>query len=435
VSADITAQDLAKNNKKLAYWLLGVSAMVAGVVTVGGVTRLTRSGLSMTDWKLQGSLPPMNNEEWEKEFARYKTFPEWQQRKSMTLDEFKFIYFWEYGHRMMGRTVGLAFTLPAIYFSMRGMIPMTLYPRLGLLFGLGGTQGLIGWWMVKSGLQMDPKKREEIRVSPYRLATHLSMAFTTYVTLLWTALDLLYPKQSYMQDVAKNLSSQVLQVAKKSRKFALHNMALVAVTVVSGAFVAGTDAGLAYNTFPKMGDEWIPSGIFDLTPWYKNIFENTALVQLDHRLLAYSTVSAIGLMYYKARTALNGAYFAALPRITRLGYHAVAGMAITQVGLGISTLLLYVPIPLAATHQFGSLVLLTLATFLSHSLSFSKFFPQVTSKINGSSVSQTAFIPKTRSFHTTVSKISSSSYNHNPYQKMLRDGLIYKQSKQSMKDW
>jgi cytochrome c oxidase assembly protein subunit 15 len=178
-----------KEHTAIAYWLLGMSGLVATMVTIGGVTRLTRSGLSMTDWTLSGGLPPTTTALWEVEFDRYKQFPEWQQRQSMTLDEFKFIYAWEYGHRMMGRFLGIAFTIPLIVFSARGMVPRSLYPRLGLLFGLGGTQGLIGWWMVRSGLKeqsIHPSQTREIRVSPYRLATHLSMAFTTYTVLLWT---------------------------------------------------------------------------------------------------------------------------------------------------------------------------------------------------------------------------------------------------------
>ena len=169
----------SQNEKTLSNWMFCLSGLVAGMVTVGGITRLTRSGLSM---------PPLTLEQWSKEFERYKMFPEWKQRQNMTLDEFKFIYFWEYGHRMMGRFIGLAFAGPFMYFSYKKMIPRSLYPRLALLFSLGGTQGLIGWWMVKSGLNVDPNQRKEIRVSPYRLATHLSIAFTTYVLLLWTGL-------------------------------------------------------------------------------------------------------------------------------------------------------------------------------------------------------------------------------------------------------
>lgn len=351
-----SAENELKPNKPLAYWLFGVAAMVAGMVTVGGVTRLTKSGLSMTDWKLQGSLPPMTDEEWEKEFDRYKTFPEWQQRKNMTVGEFKYIYFWEWGHRMLGRTVGLAFTLPGLYFAARGMIPRYLYPRLGLLFALGGGQGLIGWWMVKSGLEMDPEQKKEIRVSPYRLATHLIMAFTTYGLLLWTGLELLNPA-SQMKKVASTLSEEVLAIAKRSRRFNLHNLGIVALTVLSGAYVAGNDAGRAYNTFPKMGDEWIPSGILELSPMWRNFFENTATVQFDHRLMALSTLSAVTVGHIAAKKALQGAFFQAIPTGTRLAYQATMGMAWTQVALGISTLLMYVPVSLAAAHQVHLLIL------------------------------------------------------------------------------
>lgn len=380
--------------RQIAYWLLGMSGLVAGMVTIGGVTRLTRSGLSMTDWKLQGSLPPMTRESWEIEFEKYKKFPEWQQRKSMTLEEFKFIYFWEYGHRMMGRFLGVAFVGPLLYFAARKRIPRTLYPRLGLLFGLGGTQGLIGWWMVKSGLNVDPKQSKEIRVSPYRLATHLGFAFTTYSTLLWTGLDLLN-SSNRAQSVAAKLSTDCLKRAKIIRQFAFVNAALVAGTVISGAFVAGNDAGRAFNTFPTMDGAWVPQEILDIKPIWRNFFENTATVQFDHRVLAMTTLTSIGAMYAYARA--NAGHWASLPRLTRVGIHAVAGMSVAQVGLGISTLLLYVPIPLAAVHQAGSLVLLTLITCCAHSLRFSKFaskLPAVASSVGAASRPAVSFTAK-----------------------------------------
>lgn len=360
------------SDKKVAYWLLGMCGLVAGMVTVGGITRLTRSGLSMTDWKLQGSLPPISLEQWNVEFERYKQYPEWQQRKSMTLDEFKFIYYWEYGHRMMGRSLGVAFTLPMIYFSYHNIIPSAFYPKLGGLFLLGGTQGLIGWWMVKSGLNLDPKQKKEIRVSPYRLATHLSMAFTTYTLLLWTALDLLNPVQ-HVKTVAAKLPNTILNYGSKIRKIAIINGILVASTVLSGAYVAGNDAGNAFNTFPMMNDEWIPSEIFDMKPLWRNFFENTATVQFDHRILALTTLSSVWSMYYMARTGLNKAFYASLPSFARKSLNAVAHMSIVQVGLGISTLLLYVPVPLAAVHQAGSLALLTFITCFVHSLKYTRF--------------------------------------------------------------
>lgn len=348
----------------------------------------------MTDWKLQGSLPPMNDKEWEIEFNIYKKYPEWQQRKNMTVDEFKYIYFWEYGHRMMGRFLGFAFAGPFLYFAGRGMIPTTLYPRLATLFGMGGAQGLVGWWMVKSGLDMDPEQKKEIRVSPYRLATHLSMAFATYTLLLWTGiykyffcifisyfnsyflikigLDLLNPA-SKMKEIATKMPSEALKYSLKSRKFAIINGILVATTVVSGAFVAGNDAGNAYNTFPKMGDDWIPNEILNLKPIWKNFLENTATVQFDHRILALTTLTSIWGMYGVAKTANMGMFWKSLPQASKFGFNAVAGMSVAQVGLGIGTLLLYVPIPLAAVHQFGSLTLLTFITYLVHTLNFSKY--------------------------------------------------------------
>jgi len=326
----------------------------------------------MTDWKLQGSLPPLSQEAWEVEFERYKRFPEWQQRKSMTIEDFKFIYFWEYGHRMMGRFIGFAFTGPLLYFAAKGMIPKPMLPKLGLLFTLGGTQGLIGWWMVKSGLEVDPEQRKEIRVSPYRLATHLGMAFTTYTALLWTGLDLTNPASKARQ-VAAVMSETTIKNAFVLRKFAIVNGGLVAATVISGAFVAGNDAGNAYNTFPLMDGKWIPSEIMELEPKWRNLFENTATVQFDHRVLAISTLTSMGTMYVLARKGAAGSLWAALPSNTKALFHSVAAMSATQVGLGIGTLLLYVPIPLAAVHQAGSLVLLTLTTLLAHSLRFSTF--------------------------------------------------------------
>lgn len=365
--------------RQVGYWLIGMSGLVAGMVSVGGITRLTRSGLSMTDWKLQGTLPPMTAEEWNIEFERYKQFPEWQQRKNMTMDEFKWIFFWEYGHRMMGRSLGFAFAGPLMYFGLRGMIPRHMYGRMALLFSLGGTQGLIGWWMVKSGLGKDMlESKKEIRVSPYRLATHLSMAFTTYGLLLWTGLEILRPTKATVEAVvmkngATNLTPELLKQARKLRGMSIANLALVATTVVSGAYVAGNDAGRAYNSFPKMGDEWVPEGMWTLEPKWRNVVENTATVQFNHRVLALTTLSSIATMFYTAKTAMSGKVWRKLlPRYTQVMVHSVAGMAAVQVGLGISTLLLYVPIELAATHQLGSLALLTFSTATLHSLKFAR---------------------------------------------------------------
>ena len=244
------------HDKAVAYWLFGCGGLVAGMVSVGGLTRLTRSGLSMTDWKLQGGLPPSNRAEWEREFQRYKQYPEWQQRKSMTLDEFKYIYAWEYGHRMLGRVVGLAFGLPLAYFWTRGRLTPWLKPRALGLLGLGGCQGLVGWWMVRSGLNTDllpERQKQDVRVSPYRLATHLTMAFVTYSGLIWCGLETLGSKQAV---------GAGLKHAAKLTPIARGAACLTLVTAISGAFVAGNDAGMAFNVWPYMVDDRDVGGAF-----------------------------------------------------------------------------------------------------------------------------------------------------------------------------
>ena len=314
----------------------------------------------MTDWKIQGSLPPRSREEWDAEFRRYQGSPEFQQRRTMSLGEFKVIYWWEYGHRMLGRSVGLAFGLPFLYFGVRGHLG-GLTPRLWGLFGLGGVQGLVGWWMVKSGLDVNTSSafgdpRKEIRVSPYRLATHLGLALTTYTGLVWTAMDVL----SSSSPLA---TSQSLML----RRLSLAAPVVVFATALSGAFVAGNDAGRAYNTFPAMTSDgkWMPpkEDMLVLTPVYRNFFENTATVQFDHRCLALASTSIVGLQLVAA-----GPVWQSLPVHARRCLSATGIALGAQVGLGIATLLLYVPIPLAAAHQLGSLVLLTTSLATAHTL-------------------------------------------------------------------
>ena len=222
--------------------------------------------------------------------------------------------------------------------------------------------------MVKSGLELSPEQRKAIRVSPYRLAMHLAMAFTTYTGLVYTALQILNPVTK-MQEIAAKLPPHVLRKALTLRRFALLNSALIAATVVSGAFVAGNDAGRAYNTFPKMGDQWIPDEILEIVPLWRNFFENVATVQFDHRVLALTTFSSIMGMFALAR---GGGVWKLLPRQSQLALHSVAGMGAVQVALGLGTLLMYVPVPMAAAHQTGALVLLTLTTWTANSLKFAK---------------------------------------------------------------
>lgn len=351
--------------------MLGTAGAVVGMIHVGGVTRLTQSGLSMTTWSPLGSLPPITQEQWEVEFDRYKQYPEWEQRKSMTLSEFKFIYGWEYGHRMLGRTVGLIFCLPWAYFTIRGRIPSGYQGRMVGLLAMGGTQGLVGWWMVKSGLGNDRRgDKQEIRVKPVRLATHLTMAVATYSALLWTGLDILaLPHKATMVEEASKLSRDALRHASRLRTGSLHLTALTGLTIVSGALVAGNDAGRAYNTYPKMDGEWIPSQISELTPWYRNLYENTATVQFNHRVLGELTATgALGLVAY----GLSPARAALLTPQGRLGLQALGLAAAGQVTLGITTLLCYVPISLAVVHQLGSIVVLSSGIYLAHSLRYAR---------------------------------------------------------------
>ncbi|CAA2994966.1 cytochrome c oxidase assembly COX15 [Olea europaea subsp. europaea] len=355
--------------KAVGIWLFVSAAWVFSMVVVGGITRLTRSGLSMTDWKFTGSLPPVSDEEWLIEFEKYKQSPEYNRvNKGMSLADFKFIYWMEYAHRMWGRALGIMFALPFSYFLRKGYITPRLGLRLCGLFALGAGQGLIGWWMVKSGLEEPKSEFTEPRVSPYRLAAHLTSAFAIYSGLFWTALSVVMPEPP-AESVAW------VQGAAKVKRLVLPVSILVGITAISGAFVAGNDAGRAFNTFPKMGDTWIPDDIFSMKPLMRNFFENTSTVQLDHRILATATLFSIcGLWWLTRKIDIH-------PAIRSLIGSSV-GMAALQVTLGISTLLSYVPVSLGTAHQAGALTLFTLMILLNHtvrrpSLSLLKTLPLV----------------------------------------------------------
>lgn len=355
--------------KAVGIWLFGSAAWVFSMVILGGITRLTRSGLSMTDWKFTGSLPPLSDEEWLQEFEKYKQSPEYMRvNKGMSLEDFKFIYWMEYAHRMWGRGLGIIFALPFSYFLRKGYITLRLGLKLSALFALGAGQGLIGWWMVKSGLEEPPSEYAQPRVSPYRLTAHLTSAFVIYTGLFWTALSVVMPEPP-AESVAW------VRGAAKVKKLALPVSFIVGITAVSGAFVAGNDAGHAYNTFPKMGDTWIPDDIFNMKPLIRNFFENTSMVQLDHRILATTTLLSIGALWWSTRK------LDIHPAIRSL-IGSTVGMAALQVTLGISTLLSYVPVSLGTAHQAGALTLLTLMILLNHttrkpSVSLLKSLPQV----------------------------------------------------------
>ncbi|PIA48278.1 hypothetical protein AQUCO_01400696v1 [Aquilegia coerulea] len=332
--------------KLVGIWIFGSAAWVFSMVVLGGVTRLTRSGLSMTDWKLTGSLPPLSEEQWLMEFDKYKQSPEYKRvNKGMRMEDFKFIYWMEYAHRMWGRGLGIMFALPFSYFLHKGYITTRLGVRLSALFALGAGQGLIG----------EPESEYvQPRVSPYRLAAHLTSAFAIYCGLLWTGLSVVMPEPP---------AESVVWVdeAAKVKRLALPIGLLVGITAISGAFVAGNDAGHAYNTFPKMGDTWIPDDIFSMKPLVRNFFENTSTVQLDHRILATATLLSIGSLWCASRRL-------DLHPAVRTLIGSTMGMAARRVTLGISTLLSYVPVSLGTAHQAGALTLLTLMIFLNHSI-------------------------------------------------------------------
>ena len=336
-----------RDQRQIGLWLLICCALIFSMVVLGGVTRLTGSGLSMVEWDpIMGIVPPVTAAEWEDVFAKYRQSPEYLKiNRGMDLAGFKRIFLYEYAHRVLGRLIGIVFLVPFLYFALRRKISRPLIPKLVGIFVLGGLQGLLGWYMVKSGLVHEP------HVSQYRLAAHLMLAVLIYGYTLWVAFSLLFPH---------SMSSAERQfTALRWTTYAV--VGLVIVTMTSGAFVAGLKAGFAYNTFPLMDGRWIPAGIFNLDPWPINLFENTATVQFDHRVLAILLIASIVILWLVALRY-------DLPTRLAWAVHVLLVTGLLQVALGISTLLLHVPIPLAAAHQAGSLVVLTVGLFIAHQL-------------------------------------------------------------------
>lgn len=330
--------------RQVAGWLLLCCALVFAMVVVGGVTRLTRSGLSIVHWEpLAGAIPPLDEAQWMEQFRAYQATPEYiQVNHGMTLAEFKSIFWWEYFHRLLGRLIGVAFFVPLVYFALRRKLEASMTPRLVAIFVLGGLQGAVGWWMVKSGLIDDP------RVSHVRLSIHLGIAFLIFAAMLWSALDLLSDRRP-------------VQRVTPLARFAAILCVLIFVMVLSGGLVAGTRAGYAYNTFPLMNDHFLPPEYLMLSPWWSNFLHNMATVQFNHRLIAWSLFFLIPALWLAMRRA-------ALPPFTRLAGNLLLVMAGVQIALGIATLLQRVPIPLAAAHQAGAMLLFALALCVAHGL-------------------------------------------------------------------
>ena len=321
----------------LSNWLLAVAALVLIMIVVGGITRLTESGLSIVRWEpVSGAVPPLTEADWQAEFDRYRASPQYQLvNRGMSLGEFKTIYFWEYVHRLLGRLIGLAFALPLLWFWWRKAIPAGYGWKLAGLLALGGLQGAIGWWMVASGLVDEPS------VSHIRLAVHLLTAFAIFGALIWVALDL---RMLGQRAAAHRAGIPVL---------AIWAICVLFVQFLFGAYVAGLDAGYAFNTWPKMGDEWFPSEAPMVEPFLRNFVDNLIVVQFVHRWLAWV---AGGLLLWLA------------VRAWRQGFRTEGGLlaaaVAVQILLGILTIVSGVRIDIAVAHQ-GMAALLLGATVLA----------------------------------------------------------------------
>jgi cytochrome c oxidase assembly protein subunit 15 len=342
--------------------------------------------LSITEWQpVTGIVPPLSAADWQAEFAKYQQTSQYKLLNAgMSLGDFQMIFLWEYVHRLWGRLIGLVYALPFLYFLVRGHIPRRFTWPLAGIFALGGCQGALGWYMVESGLA------DRIEVSQYRLTAHLALALVIYAATLWTALGLFDRPSPAMREregpsakrwqgegraaragnnpshpaLSPHLGGEGKRIGSAPvwfRRSAEIVLALVSLTILAGGFVAGLNAGLTYNTFPLMDGSLVPAGYARLSPFTRNWFENVAAVQFDHRLLAMTTVATVIALWFVGRRA-------ALPAPARQALHALLAVALLQLLLGISTLLLVVPIPLAATHQAGAVLLLTTAIVLRYRL-------------------------------------------------------------------
>ena len=343
-----------RNIRAIRSWLIAVAGLIAIMVLVGGATRLTESGLSIVEWKpVTGALPPLDDGQWSAAFDAYKSIPQYRQTNAgMSLDEFKTIYWWEWSHRLLGRVIGLAYLLPFLWFLWRGVLGTELKRRLWGIFGLGALQGVVGWWMVASGLS------ERVEVSQYRLATHLVLALLIFASIVWTLRRL--------GNVAPSAAPLRLKIC------GIVVLAATFVQLYLGALVAGLRAGKIYNTWPDIDGGFIPSAarLFFDTPWWRNLFENTLTVQFEHRMVAYTLLVLAALHAVDAvrsragRAAIDGALW-------------VFGAVALQATLGILALLNQAPMDLALAHQAVAIMVLTLAVFQAERLTRARRQPTV----------------------------------------------------------
>ncbi|NJW51652.1 COX15/CtaA family protein [Salinimicrobium oceani] len=335
-----------KDNKKVVFWLFTGCFLIFVMVVVGGITRLTNSGLSISDYKLiTGTIPPLTEEQWVEEFEFYKQFPEYKKlHYHFTLEDFKGIYFWEWLHRLIGRLIGIVFLLPFLYFLVTKQLTRPTTFKSLILLLLGGFQGFLGWYMVKSGLVDNPA------VSHYRLAAHLTTAFITFAYCFWVAMDLIYPRKK--------------EVNNSFRKLVWIGMVILLIQIIWGAFVAGLDAGWIHNFWPQMtGGEWIHETVYiEQKPLWKNFIEGKSGVQFVHRYLAYLVVGIILYIWYRSRNL-------SLTLPQQRGIQWLVGLVFLQFLLGVLTLIYAVPLWLGVAHQVGAFFLLTAMTFTLHRFS------------------------------------------------------------------
>ena len=338
---------MKKDNKKVIYWLLIGCLLIFVMVVVGGITRLTHSGLSITNYKLiSGIIPPMNDIEWQEAFDLYKQYPEYQKLNThFTLEDYKDIYFWEWIHRVIGRMIGLVFILPFLYFLITKQLSKPTIKKSLVLLCLGAFQGFMGWYMVKSGLIDRPD------VSHYRLAAHLTIAFVTFAYTFWVALDLIFPKRK--------------QINSKFRNLVRMGLVVLMIQIIYGGFVAGLDAGFIHNFWPLMSEgKWIHETVFmEQNPVYKNFIEGKSGVQFVHRILAYIVCIIVFLIYYKAKIMSQ------LTKYQLIGINSLMLMVIVQFVLGVLTIIYQVPVWLGVAHQVGAFFLLSAFTFSLHRFS------------------------------------------------------------------
>ncbi|MEM8988366.1 MAG: COX15/CtaA family protein [Pseudomonadota bacterium] len=336
----------AAHARQIAVWLFAMCGLLFVMVVVGGATRLTDSGLSITEWRpVTGAIPPLSEAAWLEEMEKYRQIPEYQLiNKGMSMAEFKYIYWWEWGHRFLGRLIGLAFFVPFMYFLFTKKVSGPLVPKLWLMFALGGAQGALGWFMVMSGLT------ERVDVSQYRLVAHLGLAIAIFAFIFWTALDLVRPRPRAAHPRLKGLALGAVFIAVG-----------VYLQILLGGFVAGLRAGFTYNTWPLMDGQFVPEAYFEKAPWFANFFESIAAVQFNHRIGAYLLAAAGVWLWIAARRTR-------LPAALRRGADVVFAAIMAQVVLGIWTLVAGVPLWLGAAHQAGALLVLAAALSFAHNL-------------------------------------------------------------------